>query len=98
MLCRTGVFVVVVLSRTMSANAQEGEPPALGQAAAATDAHDVPPPKKPDRVFGVLPNYGTVEDATEVSIVTTKSTFRMAGHSAKDASRVTVHLSVNRYL
>jgi hypothetical protein len=35
-------------------------------------------------VFGVLPNYGTVEDATEAPVVTTKATFRMAALNAFD--------------
>ena len=69
---------MVVLSVTMSAKTQEGEPRASVEATAATGAHDEPPAKKPDRVFGVLPNYGTVDDAREASVVTTRATFRMA--------------------
>jgi hypothetical protein len=50
-----------------------------------TDAPpNLPPPRKPDRVFGVLPNYGTVEDATTVSAITTKQTFRMAALNSFD--------------
>jgi hypothetical protein len=41
-------------------------------------------PKKPDRVFGVLPNYLTVEDATRVSAITTQATFRMAALNSFD--------------
>jgi hypothetical protein len=84
MLGRTGFFVAVVLSLAMSANGQEQEAQAPAQAAAATDAHDTPPPKKPDRMFGVLPNYGTVEAATEAPIITTQATFRMAALNAFD--------------
>src|SRR6202030_1717915 len=39
---------------------------------------------KPDRVFGVLPNYGTVDKGTTVSPVTTKATFRMAALNSFD--------------
>jgi hypothetical protein len=67
---RTGLLVVVVLSLTMSANAQQ--------------ADDAPPPKKPDRMFGVLPNYGTVEDGEAAPAVTTRATFRMAALNAFD--------------
>jgi hypothetical protein len=35
-------------------------------------------------VFGVLPNYGTVEDGTTVSAITTKETFRMPALNAFD--------------
>jgi hypothetical protein len=52
--------------------------PADAQTPAGTDPHDqadappgVPPPGKPERVFGVLPNYGTVEDGATVSAITT---------------------------
>jgi hypothetical protein len=79
---RTGVFVVAALLLTMSASAQEPQPPA--PAAAATEAQDPAPPKKPDRMFGVLPNYATVEDATNVPAITTKATFRMAALNAFD--------------
>jgi hypothetical protein len=41
-------------------------------------------PKKPDRVFGVLPNYLTVEDATRASAITTRATFRMAALNSFD--------------
>ena len=65
--------------------------PADAHAAAGTGSHDqadappnVPPPRKPDRVFGLLPNYGTVEDATTVSAITTKETFRMAALNSFD--------------
>jgi hypothetical protein len=44
----------------------------------------VPPPRKPDRVFGVLPNYGTVGEGTTVSAVTTRETFRMAALNSFD--------------
>src|ERR1700751_2423555 len=81
---RTSVLVVVTLSLTMSANAQEQEPQPSVQAATATDEQDAAPLKKPDRVFGVLPNYGTVEDATNVPAITTASTFRMAALNAFD--------------
>ena len=61
------------------------------QTAAAAEAHDeadaptsVPPQRKPDRLFGVLPNYGTVEDGTTVSAITTKATFQMAALNAFD--------------
>jgi hypothetical protein len=81
---RTGFFVVAVLSLAMSANAQEAEPQAADQATAATGADQAPPPKKPDRMFGVLPNYFTVEDAGQASGVTTKATFRMAALNAFD--------------
>jgi hypothetical protein len=67
--------------------------PAGGQAAAGTEAHDqagaapnVPPTGKPDRLFGVLPNYGTVEDGTTVSAITTKATFQMAALNSFDPS------------
>ena len=40
--------------------------------------------ESPDRVFGVLPNYGTVEDAAAVSAITTKATFRMAALNSFD--------------
>ena len=73
-----------VLSLAISANGQEQAPQAPAQAAAATDAHDEPSPKKPDRMFGVLPNYGTVEDAAGASVVTTRATFRMAALNAFD--------------
>jgi len=66
----------------MSANAQE--PPPQVQATAAHDQEDPAPPRKPDRVFGVLPNYGTVEDATNVPAITTSATFRMAALNAFD--------------
>ena len=82
MLRRAGVFVVVAVLRKMSASAQEPQPPV--QAAAATDAQDAAPPKKPDRVFGVLPNYGTVEDAANAPAITTTATFRMAALNAFD--------------
>jgi hypothetical protein len=81
MLRRTSVFVFALLL-TMSANAQEPQPPV--EAAAATDAQDAAPSKKPDRMFGVLPNYGTVEDATAAPVVTTQATFRMAALNAFD--------------
>jgi hypothetical protein len=65
--------------------------PADAQTPAGTDAHDqadappgVPPPGRPERVFGVLPNYGTVEDGTTVSAITTKATFRIAALNAFD--------------
>jgi len=79
---RTGVFVGVALLLTMSANAQEPQPAV--QAAAATDAQDAAPPKRPDRVFGVLPNYGTVEEATNAPAITTTATFWMAALNAFD--------------
>jgi hypothetical protein len=72
-----------VLSLTMSANAQEREPePAQPQTDQADTSPNVPPPRKPDRVFGVLPNYGTVEDAT------------LAGHSPENAPPLTSHPSI----
>jgi hypothetical protein len=65
--------------------------PSGAQASATTEKPDVAdapatvtPQKKPDRVFGVLPNYGTVEDATAASAITTKATFRMAALNAFD--------------
>jgi hypothetical protein len=79
---RTGAVVAVALLLTISANAQQPQPPV--QTAAAADAQDPDAPKKPDRVFGVLPNYGTVEDATNVPAITTASTFRMAALNAFD--------------
>jgi len=61
------------------------------QTAAGTHAHDqadappgVPPASRPDRVFGVLPNYGTVEDGTTVSALTTRETFRIAALNSFD--------------
>jgi hypothetical protein len=66
-------------------------PPVGGETASGAEAHDqaaappnVPSPRKPDRVFGVLPNYGTVEDGTTVSAITTKETFRMAALNSFD--------------
>jgi hypothetical protein len=82
MLREAGAFVVVGLVLTMSANAQEPQPPV--QAAAATDVRDAPAAKKPDRVFGVLPNYGTVEEAANVPPITTTAMFRMAALNAFD--------------
>ena len=74
-----------VLSLTMSANAQEQEPqPAQPQTDQADASPNVPQPRKPDRLFGVLPNYGTVEDATTVSAITPKETFRMAALNSFD--------------
>ena len=81
---RTGFFVAVALSLTMTAHAQEPEPQPAARTAAATDAQDEPAPKKPNRVFGVLPNYGTVEDSAQVSAVTTGATFRNAALNAFD--------------
>jgi len=45
---------------------------------------DVPPPSRPDRVFGVLPNCGTVADGTTVSAITTDKTFRIAALNSFD--------------
>jgi hypothetical protein len=69
---RTSVLSAVVLSFTIAANAQdrESQPPQSLE--------------KPDRVFGVLPNYLTVEDATRVSAITTKATFRIAALNSFD--------------
>ena len=38
----------------------------------------------PNRLFGVLPNYTTVEDHTTVPPITTKATFRMAAQNSFD--------------
>jgi hypothetical protein len=65
--------------------------PADAHTTAGTGSYDqadappnVPPPSKPDRVFGLLPNYGTVEDGTTVSVITTTATFRMAALNSFD--------------
>jgi len=76
------VFVVAACLLTIPAHAQEPQPPV--QTAAASEGSDAAPPKKPDRVFGVLPNYGTVEDATNVPAITTTATFRIAALNAFD--------------
>jgi hypothetical protein len=77
---RTSVLVVIVLSLTIAANAQERtEKPDVADAPAS-----VTPQKRPDRVFGVLSNYGTVEDATAASAITTKASFRMAALNSFD--------------
>ncbi len=59
--------------------------------AAGTDVPDTAdttpsaaPQRKPDRVFGVLPNYGTVEDASTAPAITTKATFRTAALNSFD--------------
>jgi hypothetical protein len=39
---------------------------------------------KPDRMFGVLPNYSTVEGAHQVSPITTKQAFMMAAQNTFD--------------
>jgi hypothetical protein len=39
---------------------------------------------KPDRMFGMLPNYGTVEDTAPVPAITTRATFRMAALNSFD--------------
>jgi hypothetical protein len=77
---RTNVLVVVVLSLTIAAKAQERtDVPAV-----ADTPQSETPQRKPDRVFGLLPNYGTVEDATSAPAITTKATFRMAALNAFD--------------
>ena len=42
------------------------------------------PRQAPDRIFGVLPNFTTVEDANAVRPITTKATFRMAALNSFD--------------
>jgi hypothetical protein len=91
--------VALSLTISASAQEQEPQPPSPTttsdpttgtQAAVGTEAHDpadVPPnapPARPDRLFGVLPNYGTVEDGATVSAITTKATFQMAALNSFD--------------
>jgi hypothetical protein len=42
------------------------------------------PPQAPDRIFGVLANYTTVEDPNAVTPITTKARFRMAALNSFD--------------
>jgi hypothetical protein len=65
--------------------------PAGAHTAGGTEADeqaDAPPSlspqKKPDRLFGVMPNYGTVQDGTTVPAITTGETFQMAALNAFD--------------
>jgi hypothetical protein len=65
--------------------------PAGPRSAAGTEADEqadappsVSPQRKPDRLFGVMPNYGTVEDGTTVPAITTRASFQMAALNAFD--------------
>src|SRR5579872_3379856 len=46
-------------------------------------AQEAPPPT-PDRIFGVLPNFTTVEDPDGVPPMTTPAGFRMAAQNSFD--------------
>lgn len=71
-------LVIAVLSSALPAHAQVRQLPAETLLTQET-GND-----KPDRVFGVLPNYTTVEHSSEIAPVTTKATFRMAALNSFD--------------
>jgi hypothetical protein len=73
--------------QTTTNDSPAGAPAAPGME--GSDQADAPPnapPPTPDRIFGLLPNFGTVEDGTTVPAITTKATFRMAALNSFDPS------------
>ena len=58
--------------------------PADGSVEVGTRTPDAAPAPKSDRMFGVLPNYTTVEEGTRASRVTTRQTFQMAALGSFD--------------
>jgi hypothetical protein len=69
---------IAVLSSAVHAHAQPQQ--VLSPALVNAEPKDA----RPDRIFGVLPNYTTVEHEAEIDPVTTKATFRMAALSSFD--------------
>lgn len=64
--------------------AQTPDTPALGRAESDAPAAEEEHPPQAARMFGVLPNYTTVEDGAARSAVTTRQTFQMAALGSFD--------------
>ena len=78
-------LAVAVTGQTSQTTAQTPAPPP----AETQDQKPTPPPdaasdRHPDRIFGVLPNYTTVDNAPDAPPVGTRQTFVMASYSSFD--------------
>ena len=71
-------------SATSSASSSPDATPGTATDNPADTKSSKRPPSKPDRLFGVLPNYSTVENATQIPPITAKATFRMAAQNSFD--------------
>ena len=59
---------------------QQTNPPQNGQ----TQSDQNPPQKRNDRIFGVMPNYSTVEGAKNIAAISAKTKFKLAAEGSFD--------------
>ena len=85
----TTLFAILILAP--QSHAQQQPPPSTPPATAATSPPDSPvkppqqeQPKKNDRIFGVLPNYATVEGAETITPISSKEKFKLVAEGAFD--------------
>ena len=86
------LICVLLVARAARARAQEQPPPteaspqpqAAGEQLVDDKAADDDKPDKPDRVFGVLPNYSTVEGNHQAPPITARRAFQMAALNSFD--------------
>ncbi len=69
---------------TTTPDPQPANPPETSAPQPASQAPSPATGKVGDRIFGMLPNYTTVEGATEIRPPTVKQKFRMAGENSFD--------------
>ena len=89
---RASILLVVLLlgcavpmqAQQSSTDDDSGGPSSSDAPAAATASESVQTGTQGDRIFGILPNYTTVEGAKRFQPITTKQAFKMAARDAFD--------------
>jgi hypothetical protein len=76
-------FVIALWGASVPAHAQDVAETRVTQVS-SDEASPVVRPTSPDRIFGVLPNYLTVEGADNLQPITTTQTFQMTARSSFD--------------
>jgi hypothetical protein len=80
-----GILVVPLLGFPCIANAQQPDEPRQQQDASSDSPAPAPrPPAANSRIFGVMPNYGTADNAAGLPPVSTQDKFHMAALYAFD--------------
>jgi hypothetical protein len=79
-----GILAMPLLGFPCVANAQQPDEPPQQQEASSDPPAPAPQPPVDSRIFGVMPNYATVEDAAWLPPVSTEGKFRMAALYAFD--------------
>ncbi len=77
-------FPVLMFTCTFTVWGQDAAPPAPASTAAPPQAGQTEPPPPDKRVFGVLPNYRTVNESAVYQPITTREKFRIASKDSFD--------------